>query len=165
MEYRNAVQADVPLLAEINRQLIEDEWEGTGMSMERLQQRMSRWLEDGDYHAILFMENGETVAYSLVSVDEDDSAFIRHFFVLREHRGGGVGRRAMQMLLRDIIPPTARITLDVLASNAGGHRFWKSVGFQDYAIRMERLPTAAAGADKDAGKDADKAGAQPEAAA
>ncbi|HEX8392881.1 MAG TPA: GNAT family N-acetyltransferase [Longimicrobium sp.] len=151
MEYRNAVQADVPLLAEINRQLIEDEWEGTSMSIQRLEQRMSRWLEDGDYRAILFLENGATVAYSLVSVDEDDSAFIRHFFVLREHRGAGVGRRAMQTLLRDIIPPTARVTLDVLASNAGGHQFWKSVGFRDYAIRMERVPSADAAAESGSG--------------
>lgn len=143
MEYRKAVDADVPLLADINRQLIEDEWDGGGMSIERLEARMRRWLEEGDYRAILFIENGQTVAYSLVSVDdEDDSAFIRHFFVLREHRGGGVGKRAIALLMAEIIPPSARVTLDVLASNVGGHHFWRSVGFQDYAIRMERLPVA-----------------------
>ena len=35
------------------------------------------------------------------------------------------------------------MTLDVLASNRAGHQFWRSVGFGDYSIRMERLPTAA----------------------
>lgn len=141
MDYRYAVEDDAPLLADINRQLIEDEWGGGGMSLERLEARMRRWLAEGDYKAVLFLEDGQTVAYSLVSVDED-SAFIRHFFVLHEHRGRGVGRRAIDTLFREIIPAEARVTLDVLASNAGGHRFWRSVGFRDYAVRMERLPAA-----------------------
>ncbi len=140
MEYRAAVEADVPLLAEINRQLIEDEW-GDVVPRKRLEARMRRWLAEGDYRALLFQERGATVAYALLSIDED-SAYIRHFFVLREHRRGGTGRRAVETLFRDIIPPTARVTLDVLASNRGGHRFWRSVGFSDYAIRMERRPGA-----------------------
>lgn len=142
MEFRHGVESDAPLLAEINRQLIEDEWGGGGMSLERLEERMRRWLAEDDYQAILFQEDGETVAYSLISVD-DDSAFIRHFFVLHEHRGRGVGRRAIEILFRDIVPPNARTTLDVLASNVAGHRFWRSVGFADYAVRMERLPSGA----------------------
>ena len=109
------------------------------MPREHLERRMRRWIEEGDYHAILFQEDGEIVAYSLVSIDED-SAYIRHFFVLHEHRGRGAGRRAIACLLREIVPPHVRITLDVLASNTAGHAFWRSVGFTDYAIRMEKLP-------------------------
>jgi ribosomal protein S18 acetylase RimI-like enzyme len=142
MEYRYAVEADAPFLAEINRQLIEDEWDGGGMSLEGLEARMRRWLADDDYKALLFQENGATVAYSLISVDEDTS-YIRHFFVLHEHRGRGAGRRAMELLLKEIIPPSSRVTLDVLASNEGGRHFWRSVGFRDYAIRLERLAESA----------------------
>jgi GNAT superfamily N-acetyltransferase len=141
MEFRFASEADAAFLADINRQLIEDEWGGGGMSLERLEARMRRWIADDEYRAVLFQENGATVAYALVSLDED-SAFIRHFFVLKEHRGGGVGRRAIDTLFARIIPPAFRVTLDVLASNAGGHQFWRSVGFTDYAIRMEHLPRA-----------------------
>lgn len=139
MEFRYAVESDAPFLADINRQLIEDEWDGGGMSLERLEARMRRWLADEEYRAVLFVEGGQTVAYSLVSLDED-SAYIRHFFVLHEHRRGGVGPRAVDLLFREIIPAGFRVTLDVLASNQGGHRFWRSVGFRDYAVRMERLP-------------------------
>jgi ribosomal protein S18 acetylase RimI-like enzyme len=146
MEYRFATEHDAPFLADINRQLIEDEWDGGGMSLERLESRMRRWLAEDDYKAILFLEDEAPVAYSLVSVDED-SAYIRHFFVLHEHRARGVGRRAIEVLFRDIIPPDQRVTLDVLASNRGGLEFWRSVGFRDYAIRMERLPLAAPAAD------------------
>lgn len=143
VEYRYAVQDDAPFLAEINRQLIQDEWDGGGMSLERLEARMRRWLADDEYRAVLYLEDGATVAYSLVSVDED-SAYIRHFFVLHEHRGKGVGRRAIEILLRDIVPPAVRVTLDVLASNRAGQAFWRSVGFHDYAVRMERLPSSGA---------------------
>ncbi len=141
MNYRIAVDSDAPLLAEINQQLIADEWGGGGMELEHLEARMRRWIEEGEYRAIIFVEEATTVAYALVSMD-DDSAYIRHFFVLREQRGRGVGRRAIALLLGEIIPAELRITLDVLASNRVGHAFWRSVGFGDYAIRMERLPIA-----------------------
>lgn len=141
MQYRRAVEADAPLLAEVNRQLIEDEWEGGGMSLERLEARMRRWITEDDYRAYLFHEDGADVAYALISQDED-SAYVRHFFVFHEHRGRGAGRRAMTLLLGEIIPPDVRITLDVLASNTVGHRFWQSVGFTDYAVRMERRPAS-----------------------
>jgi GNAT superfamily N-acetyltransferase len=143
MDYRFATADDAPLLAGINQQLIQDEWDGGGMSLERLEARMRRWIADGDYRAVLFLEGEAIVAYALVSLDED-SAFIRHFFVMREHRGRGVGRRAIEVLFRDVIHPTMRVTLDVLASNGGGLQFWRSVGFRDYAVRMERLPAEAA---------------------
>jgi GNAT superfamily N-acetyltransferase len=144
MDFRYAEEADAPFLADINRQLIEDEWDGGGMSLERLEARMLRWIREDDYQAVLFLEEGDTVAYSMVSVDED-SAYIRHFFVLKDHRGKGVGRRAIQVLLEKVIPPYARVTLDVLASNHTGHGFWRSQGFHDYAIRMEMLPRDPAG--------------------
>jgi GNAT superfamily N-acetyltransferase len=139
MEIRYASEGDAPFLADINRQLIEDEWGGGGMSLERLEARMLRWIRDDEYRAVLFREDDATVAYALVSLD-DDSAFIRHFFVLKEHRGRGVGRRAIDTLFEQVVPAGFRTTLDVLASNQGGHRFWRSQGFSDYAIRMERLP-------------------------
>jgi GNAT superfamily N-acetyltransferase len=139
MHIRYASQDDAPFLADINRQLIQDEWGGGGMSLEGLEARMRRWIGDDEYRAVLFQEDDATVAYALVSLDED-SAFIRHFFVLREHRGRGVGRRAIDTLFEQVIPPGVRTTLDVLASNGGGHQFWRAQGFADYAIRMERLP-------------------------
>lgn len=144
MQYRRAVGDDAPRLAEINRQLIEDEWGGGGMSLERLEARMRRWIDGDEYRALLFEEGGETVAYALVSMDED-SAYIRHFYVLPAHRGTGAGRRALERILGEVVPPTARVTLDVLASNRAGHRFWRAMGFADYAVRMERRPAAAPG--------------------
>ena len=89
MQYRTARVEDAPQLAEINRQLIEEEWGGGGMSLQRLEDRMRRWLSDGEHRGYLFLEDGETVAYALLAMDEE-SAYIRHFFVLHEHRGAHV---------------------------------------------------------------------------
>jgi ribosomal protein S18 acetylase RimI-like enzyme len=146
MQYRRATEADAPLIAEINRQLIDAEWGGGGMSLERLEARARDWITEGEYHAILFLaDGGDTAAYALFTADEE-SAYIRHFYVMPAHRGDGVGSRCIETLFRDIIAPTARVTLDVLASNGSGCAFWRSVGFRDYSIRMERLPAEGAGA-------------------
>lgn len=146
LTHRRAAADDAPVLAEINRQLIEDEWGGGGMSLDALEERMLGWITEGDYHAIIFEHAGVMVAYALVSIDTD-SAYIRHFYVMREQRGSGLGRRALALLLGEVIPPGVRVTLDVLASNRGGYEFWRAAGFSDYTIRMERLPAGEATAD------------------
>lgn len=136
---RDASAAEARLLADINRQLIEDEWGGGGMSVEALEARMRRWISEDEYRAIVFEQRKTIVAYALVSIEED-SAYIRHFFVLRDHRGSGLGRQAIAVLFDKVIPRDVRVTLDVLASNRVGYDFWRSMRFVDYAIRMERLP-------------------------
>jgi hypothetical protein len=50
--YRIATQADVPLLAELNHQLIRDEGHSNPMTVPQLAERMSNWIE-GEYTAIL----------------------------------------------------------------------------------------------------------------
>jgi GNAT superfamily N-acetyltransferase len=139
LAFRTAREADVPLLVDLYRQLIADEWEPGDLSDERLEARVRDRLAEEEYRTLLFHEGDTVVAYALVSVEED-SAYIRHFYVLPAHRRGGTGRRVVETLLRDVIPPTARVTLDVLAANRSGHAFWRAVGFRDYRVRMERLP-------------------------
>ncbi len=143
MEIRDAVEADAPMLAAFNQQLVQDEWGGGSMSLEQLTERMRRRIVDDEYRVVLFRERGNDVAYALVTAD-DESAFIHHFYVTPDYRGEGVGREAMEMLFREVIPPTARVTLDVLANNESGRTFWRSAGFSDYSVRMERLPTVLA---------------------
>jgi GNAT superfamily N-acetyltransferase len=143
MESRDAVDADAPMLAQFNEQLVQDEWGGGSMSLERLEERVRRRINDDEYRVLLFRERGNDVAYALVTAD-DESAFIHHFYVVPEYRGEGIGREALDLLFREVVPPTARVTLDVLAANESGHAFWQSAGFTDYSVRMERLPTVLA---------------------
>lgn len=149
LQARPATVADVPLLAEMNRQLIQDEGHRNRMGLPELAARMRAWLE-ADYAAIIFEQDGAPVAYALFrNEDEADAVYLRHFFVARSHRRAGLGRRAMQTLLDEVWPPGRRVRVDVLWSNPGGLAFWKAVGFSEYAITLERertdpTPTAAA---------------------
>ena len=83
MTIREASEADVPLLARLNRQLIEDERSPNPMSVAQLDSRIRRWL-DANYRAIIFEHDSETLAYALFRPDEA-GIYLRQFFVCREH--------------------------------------------------------------------------------
>jgi len=138
MNYRKAVEKDVIFLAELNRQLIQDEGHRNPMTLPELRERMRKWLAD-EYEGVLFEEAGEPVAYALFRKGTDQ-VYLRQFFVIRTHRQKGLGKEAMNLLLTRIWPPGARVVVEVLIINEAGYRFWKSVGFQEYAFTMEKLP-------------------------
>ena len=57
--------SDLPILARMNKDLIDDERSHNPMSVRHLAERMKDWLESGDYDAILFEYNDALVAYAL----------------------------------------------------------------------------------------------------
>jgi GNAT superfamily N-acetyltransferase len=133
---RQATEADVAVLAVMNQQLIEDEASANPMSLAELTARMRDFLA-GAYSAVLFELTGEPVAYALFRA-EGDGIFLRQFFVGRAHRGIGIGRRAMSLLISDYFPPGCRVTVDVLVGNEPALRFWEAAGFRHYAVTLER---------------------------
>jgi len=143
LHHRLATQADVQMLAEMNHQLIQDEGHRNPMSLIQLIGRMSSWL-DHEYTAVIFERDGNSVAYALYRTD-GASIYLRQFFVQRQWRRRGIGKRALHILLNEVWPQDWRITVDVLSTNASGYAFWKSVGFQDYAITLEILPEGKSG--------------------
>ena len=136
MTYRLTTQADVPFLAELNHQLIRDEGHRNPMTVPELADRMRKWLES-DYTAVLF-ETNEIVAYALYR-NSGDSICLRQFFVHRNHRRKGIGKRAMKILFQEVWPKDKRITVEVLIHNSAIN-FWRSVGFADYSLALEKLP-------------------------
>ena len=126
---------DVPLLAEWNAALIQDEGHRNPMTVSELAERMTGWLQS-DYTAIIFEDSGQPVAYALYRQDSD-SIYIRHFFVTRQHRCRGIGRLAIKQLLNDILPPYTRVILEVLVNNDAGRKFWSALGFSEYSVSME----------------------------
>ncbi len=142
MDLRFAKESDVPLLADLNRQLIEDEQSPTSLSLSELELRMTAWLQ-GDYEAILFKEGGNPAGYALIRPAEP-GWYVRQFFVLRNLRRTGVGRRAFK-LLRD--SPKLRdepIFLEVLERNEIGRAFWISLGFEQNALLLRLAPPVGA---------------------
>lgn len=137
MEYRTAVDADLPLLAELNRQLIEDEEHANPMTVEELEQRMRGWLARV-YTAVVFVSDGTEVGYALYRTD-NAGIHLRQFFIRREHRRRGHGRAAMDVLFRRIWPAGTMVTLEALSRNRSALAFWRALGFEDYAITLRRF--------------------------
>jgi predicted acetyltransferase len=125
-------------LAELNHQLIGDEGHRNPMTVPELEQRMRDWLS-GDYHAIIYEDGGEVVAYALFR-EQAEEIYLRQLFVVRHRRSQGIGRQAVEILRSQIWPKTKRLTVDVLVANKRAISFWRSVGYADYALSLEILP-------------------------
>jgi len=138
MDYRCATLSDCPLLAELNQQLIRDEGHRNPMTSVELEERMRDWLSDG-YTAVLFEDSGQIVAYALFH-EQPDGIYLRQFFVVRNRRREGIGRRSVGLLRSEIWPKTKRLTVDVLVRNEAALAFWRAVGYKDYCLTLEVLP-------------------------
>ena len=135
LAYRAANSADVPTLARMNQQLIEDEGHRNPMRLTELEMRMRSML-NGDYTATLFESDRQVVAYALWR-DEPDWLYLRQFFVARDYRRRGIGTQAVRVLNDDVWPAEKRVRVNVLIGNQAGMEFWRAVGFADYLIALE----------------------------
>lgn len=138
MTFRAATLDDCARLAEFNHQLIRDERHRNRMKVPELEQRMRGWLS-GDYRAVIYEDGGEVVAYALFR-EQPEEIYLRQFFVVRHRRSQGIGRRAVEILRSQIWPKGKRLTVEVLVANKGAVRFWRSVGYADYALSLEIMP-------------------------
>ena len=138
MEHRLATERDLDLLAEWNHQLIRDEGHRNAMAVPELRERMRGWL-GGEYEAVIFLVDGEPVAYALYR-DSGEDVYLRQLFVARDRRRLGIGRKAVEILRHQAWPATKRLTVDVLTANTVGVSFWRAVGFHDYCLTLETVP-------------------------
>lgn len=138
MESHEAGSSDLDLLAEWNRQLIQDEGHRNRMSVSELRERMRQWL-CGEYRAIIFTVDAEPLAYALYKENESE-IYLRQFFVRRDRRREGIGRAAISWLRSEIWPTHKRMLVEVLAANPDGTAFWRAVGYRDYCITLEIMP-------------------------
>jgi ribosomal protein S18 acetylase RimI-like enzyme len=136
--FRVADPSDAELLGRLNFQLIRDEGHRNPMSEDELADRMREWLRSGEYEAALFFSGAELVGYALWRKEGADGIYLRQFFVDRNWRRRGIGAAAFHLLAPELIPAGTRIKLEVLCGNAIGIRFWRSLGFADYYLGLER---------------------------
>src|SRR2546423_1464875 len=135
MTFRAATLDDCAKLAELNHQLIHDEGHRNPMTVPELEQRMRAWLSS-EYRAIIYEDGGEVVAYALFR-EQADEIYLRQLFVVRHRRSQGIGRRAVELLRSQIWPKHKRLTVEVLVANKRAVKFWRSVGYRDYALSLE----------------------------
>jgi GNAT superfamily N-acetyltransferase len=140
--WRPATADEVPLLAAMNAELSRDEGATPVGSLADYEERLHTWLETGRYRAALARRGDQTIAY-VVWRDDPDYAdvFVRQFFVVREHRGQGLGRRLFAQAV-DEFWPGRLLRLDVYDSNPRGGAFWESLGFVPFSRLMRREPAS-----------------------
>jgi len=138
LDFRPAAEGDLDLLAEWNRQLIQDEGHRNRMTLPELRERMKGWLAR-EYKGVIFAVDVEPVAYALYR-ENDHEIYLRQFFVARQCRRQGVGRMALEILRSQLWSRTKRLTVDVLVTNAAGVNFWRAVGYKDYSLYLEIVP-------------------------
>ncbi|MFC0214143.1 GNAT family N-acetyltransferase [Paenibacillus chartarius] len=127
-------EAELELLAKLNKQLIEDEKHDNPMNVAQLKDRMRAFIST-DYRAYLFEANGETAGYALVNHSRQP-LHVRQFFICRECRRNGYGRAAFEKLLEQL--HTQHVDIEVMYGNEAGYAFWKSIGFVERSIYMRR---------------------------
>jgi ribosomal protein S18 acetylase RimI-like enzyme len=135
MDIERATMVDMPRLAEMNKQLIEDEGHPNPMMVPELTERMAGWLA-GEYTGYLLRRDGEIVAYALYR-DDGDTWYLRHLYVERGHRRQGLATQLLDWLFASIWTGKP-VRLDVLAHNAGAIAFYEAYGFRTGCLRMEK---------------------------
>ena len=158
---RTASGADLPYLAQMNQQLIQDEGSRNPMNVAQLEARLRGWLDSGEWtvDVVETEDEGRTtgeegirntphalriIGYAVYQQRADDYepsqpvVYVRQFYIERERRGQGLGRRAFAQLAKERFPPGATLVLDVLATNPRGRQFWESLGFHTYCTTMTR---------------------------
>lgn len=138
MKIRHATQEDIPLLAEFNRQLQEDERAPDLMSSTDLIARLTDWLR-ADYEAVLFELSEEPIAYALYRPTEE-GLYIRQFYVLRSHRRQGLGRNAIALFRDQIIEADQTLHLEAYVHNDRAIAFWQALGFREHTISFRIEP-------------------------
>jgi len=159
LNYRQATDDDIPLLASLNAQLLIDEGHRQHYTREALESRFAKWLL-GYYRAVLFdatlfdatlfdatlfdatlhqTTTEPVLAYALyrISPRSPEKVFLRHFWVSKPYRRHGVGRKVFETLRNDVFPEGAKITLEALARNKRARSFWTSLGFVEYSVTLE----------------------------
>lgn len=138
-----ASESDLDALARMNADLIADERGANPMTLDQLRDRFVDWMASGFWQIVLFQFDGEPVGYALyaeVEAEHEAGAqdlYLRQLFISRARRRQGLGRQAA-MLIAERATPGQRLVLDVLAGNDVANAFWRAVGFEPYAITMER---------------------------
>ena len=133
---------EAALLAELNRQLDEDEPHPYPLPLSALSERMARWIESGAYDVLLFRRGERVTGYAVWRV-EDRGAYLRHFFICRDQRRQGWGRAAMQLLRSDVFPRDLPVQIEAAIGNKAGIAFWHAIGFEEFGLSMELKAGAA----------------------
>ena len=132
---RKCDDRDLDRLAELNKQLIEDEMFDSDFDIAQLRKRMRDFIHS-EYCAFIFNSGNRLIGYALVNIIQKPY-YIRHFFICRDVRRLGYGKKTFHKLLGKLNVDT--VDLEVLSWNERGISFWHSLGFKERSkyLRLE----------------------------
>lgn len=149
LSIREPAAADLPRLAALNLQLIQDEGSRSPMNLAALEERMRNWITGSEWQVRVFVGASDPTAaeaaivgYAVYRVRPDEyfpdqqAVYLRQMVIDRGQRGQGIGRAAFDLLRRTCFPSPSTISVDVLHSNPRGLRFWQSCGFNPYLSNL-----------------------------
>ncbi len=120
----------------MNQALLRDEGHRCPMTLPELETRMAAFLA-GAYQAALFRRGDATVGYALWRTEEE-WVYLRQMFVIPEARRQGIASAAFNWLVANAGWERSHVRLEVLVGNHRAIAFWRTLGFTDYAVTMER---------------------------
>lgn len=141
LRLQSAGIADLRILAEMNKQLIEDEKSSNPMGIKELEERMAEFLKSS-WEIDLIMRETKIIGYALYQYHEEQfkgegkRVYLRQYFIGREFRNMGYGIAGIELLKTTRFKDVKRIEIDVLESNPKGQRFWERAGFKPYYTNM-----------------------------
>ena len=90
---RRAGEAEVALLALMNKRLVEDQGSRNPFRLAEFEERFREWLEGGNWQIDLFDHSESTVGYAVHRVQADyylpeqEVVYLRQFYIESEYRG------------------------------------------------------------------------------
>ena len=135
MTINRADASDAVELAELNRQLIEDEQHPNPMTRAELAERMITWMEEG-YTCYVARSGGATAGYCLFR-DDGTHYYLRQLFVARGQRRRGIATALMDWMYANVWSGKP-VRLDVFAHNEEAVAFYRGYGFRVAVLRMEK---------------------------
>lgn len=127
-----ALDKDCLELASYNKLLIDDGGSNNNMAIAELELRMHQLISEG-YLAFIFEVENEHIGYALID-NNQTPIFIRQFFVKKQFRRKGYGKKAFNQILTFF--DVQNVNLSVLSSNEIGYQFWQNCDLVPYEIIM-----------------------------
>lgn len=145
MQYRLAQFADIPALAEAYLSWVREEGvtadSAAAASPAEAEKLFWDWL-GAEHRAVLFEQDGRLAGYALYLPAESEIRLLQ-FFVRRELRSTEAAQVAIALLSDEVWPPQARVLVEASVHNGARLDLWRSLGFQDHSVTLERLPIRA----------------------
>lgn len=134
MQLYRANLDDVPMLAQMNWQLIRDEGSDNPMTVDQLAERMTGFITT-TYVAWLIRVDQQVVGYVLVDMGRQP-LYLRQMFIGAPYRRHGYATAAFAMLCAEL--QQAPLEVEVFTWNDPAVAFWQSVGFVPRVMQMRR---------------------------